>query len=93
MLRSLCRFHNVHRPYLGINTVNLSGEGFESFVKVGEKVTTGQKRLSFDLNLIKEKAKSAITPLIITNMEKVAGLQYNYGMVTTDTTVLVVHAK
>ncbi|WP_082808176.1 PTS glucose transporter subunit IIA [Shouchella tritolerans] len=61
MLRSLCRFHNVHRPYLGIDTVHLSGEGFESFVKVGEKVTAGQKRLSFDLNLI--KTKSAITPL------------------------------
>jgi sugar PTS system EIIA component len=79
--------------HIGIDTVNLSGNGFEILVKVGDKVIAGQKLISFDLNLIKEKAKSAITPLIITNMDIVANMEYKYGNVTKDTTVLIVNLK
>ncbi|MEK3889522.1 PTS sugar transporter subunit IIA [Bacillus sp. FSL K6-3431] len=79
--------------HIGIDTVNLSGEGFESFVNAGDKVTAGQKLISFDIDLIKEKAKSTITPLIITNMDKVANIEYNYGAATKDSVVLTVNVK
>lgn len=79
--------------HIGIDTVNLDGEGFESFVGVGDKVTAGQKLISFDLDLIKEKAKSTITPLIITNMDKVENIEYYYGKSTKDTVVLTVTVK
>lgn len=79
--------------HIGIDTVNLSGESFESFVVVGDKVTAGQKLISFDIDLIKEKAKSAIIPLIITNMDNIENIEYKYGATTKDTPVLTVTIK
>ncbi|CEE00329.1 PTS system glucose subfamily transporter subunit IIA [Caldibacillus thermoamylovorans] len=79
--------------HIGVDTVNLSGKGFESFVKVGDKVKAGQKLISFDINLIKEKAKSIITSLIITNSEKIDTIEYNFGVAAKDTTVLTVKVK
>jgi sugar PTS system EIIA component len=79
--------------HIGIDTVNLSGIGFESFVSVGDKVHAGQKLISFDINLIKENAKSLITPLILINMDIVENMEYQYGNTTRDTTVLIVNLK
>lgn len=79
--------------HIGIDTVNLSGEGFESFVNVGDKVTSGQKLITFDLDLIREKVKSAITPLIITNMDNVANVEQIYGATTKDKSVLTIEVK
>lgn len=53
--------------HIGIDTVKMDGEGFESFVKDGDTITKGQKLVEFDLNLVKTKAKSQITSIIITN--------------------------
>ena len=39
--------------HIGINTVELKGRAFETFVKVGERVRLGQKLLSFDKQIIK----------------------------------------
>ncbi|WP_026694919.1 PTS sugar transporter subunit IIA [Peribacillus kribbensis] len=55
--------------HIGLETVSMNGEGFESFIKAGDKVKKGQKLITFDLNLIKEKAKSTVTPIIVTNGE------------------------
>ncbi|WP_416148219.1 PTS glucose transporter subunit IIA [Salipaludibacillus sp. HK11] len=57
--------------HIGLETVNLDGEGFEAFVKAGDKVKRGDTLVSFDLDIIKEKATSTISPLIITNMDEV----------------------
>lgn len=56
--------------HIGIDTVKLKGEGFKTFVSQGDKVKAGDKLIEFDLNLIKEKAKSTVTPFLITNMGK-----------------------
>ena len=53
--------------HVGIDTVALEGRGFEAHVKLGDRVTTGQKLLSFDLDLLARNAKSLITPIILTN--------------------------
>ncbi|TDT56516.1 PTS sugar transporter subunit IIA [Fonticella tunisiensis] len=79
--------------HIGVDTVNMGGEGFESFVSAGDRVKAGQKLVTFNIDLIKEKAKSAITPLIITNMDKIESLDFNYGDVNKDTTVLTVNLK
>ena len=40
--------------HIGIDTVMLNGKGFETFVKVNEKVKKGQKIISFDDALLQE---------------------------------------
>jgi len=61
--------------HIGLETVSLNGEGFEAFVKEGDKVKVGDKLVSFDLDIIKTKAKSTITPIIITNTDQAALLE------------------
>lgn len=61
--------------HIGLETVSLNGEGFESFVKEGDKVKKGDKLISFDLGIIKEKAKSTVTPVIITNGERAESIE------------------
>lgn len=55
--------------HIGIDTVKMNGEGFKGFVKDGDIVKKGQKLVEFDLNLVKEKATSPITMVIVTNSE------------------------
>ncbi|MDE5412074.1 PTS sugar transporter subunit IIA [Alkalihalobacterium chitinilyticum] len=61
--------------HIGIETVNMKGEGFEVFVKEGDKVQVGTKLVEFSLDLIKEKAASTITPIVITNADQVQSLK------------------
>ncbi len=54
--------------HFGIDTVNLQGEGFDVKVKAGDKVKTGDLLLSVDLETVKSKAPSVVTPVIFTNL-------------------------
>ena len=54
--------------HIGIDTVKLNGEGFESLVNADEPVTQGQPLMKVDLAYLKENAPSVITPVIITNL-------------------------
>ncbi|MGF7401170.1 glucose PTS transporter subunit IIA [Thermoanaerobacterium thermosaccharolyticum] len=56
--------------HVGIDTVKMNGEGFKSFVNTGDRVKAGDKLLEVDLNLVNERAKSTITPIVITNTDK-----------------------
>lgn len=53
--------------HVGIDTIKMNGEGFRGLVKNGDRVKTGDPLIEFDLALIKERAKSHITPFVITN--------------------------
>ncbi|MRH43880.1 PTS glucose transporter subunit IIA [Aquibacillus halophilus] len=82
--------------HIGLETVGLEGEGFESFVKAGDKVKRGDKLISFDLEIIKEKAVSTISPLILTNMDEVVeSVEKNLeeSAKTTETEILTVTLK
>ncbi|ACJ35140.1 PTS sugar transporter subunit IIA [Anoxybacillus flavithermus] len=57
--------------HVGIDTVHMHGEGFEAYVKKGDRVKVGDLLLSFDLALVQQKAKSPLTPVVITNGEVV----------------------
>jgi sugar PTS system EIIA component len=54
--------------HVGLETVSLNGEGFTSLVSDGERVKKGQKLLEADLQTIKDKVPSIITPVIFTNL-------------------------
>ncbi len=53
--------------HIGLDTVNLGGEGFESFVKPGDIVSQGDKMCKVDIASVSTKAPSMHTPIIITN--------------------------
>lgn len=55
--------------HIGIDTVKLNGEGFESFVETDDRVHKGQVLMQIDLDYITAHAPSTVTPLIITNLE------------------------
>ena len=55
--------------HVGINTVDLNGEGYTAHIADGERFTRGQTLLTFDLGLIKAKGYKTITPVIITNAD------------------------
>src|SRR5215207_1202593 len=56
--------------HVGIDTVALAGEGFELHVAAGEHVTAGTALLSFDLDRLARRAKSLMTPVIVTDGER-----------------------
>lgn len=53
--------------HIGVDTVQLDGEGFETHVSKNDRVEAGQLLIDFDLELVKEKGYDSITPIIITN--------------------------
>ncbi|MEC5270240.1 PTS glucose transporter subunit IIA [Heyndrickxia coagulans] len=57
--------------HIGMETVALNGEGFEGFVQQGDRVKAGDKLVSFDLEQIRERAESIISPIVITNFDAV----------------------
>lgn len=55
--------------HLGVDTVNLKGEGFEVFVKAGDKIKSGDRLIKMDVDFIQKNAKSDISPIIFTNLQ------------------------
>lgn len=53
--------------HIGMDTVELNGDGFETFVKQGDEVKKGDLLVKFDMNKIKEAGYSVITPIVVTN--------------------------
>lgn len=60
--------------HIGLETVSLKGEGFETHVQQGDAVKAGDKLVTFDMATINEKAKSTVTPIIITNTDQAVSL-------------------
>lgn len=55
--------------HIGIDTVKLGGKGFKTHIKVGDKVLKGDRLISFDLEMLKEKGFFIETPLVVCNSE------------------------
>ena len=55
--------------HIGLDTVQLNGEGFEAMVQCGDKVKKGQLLIAFDKELIEGKGYCLETPVIITNSD------------------------
>ena len=53
--------------HIGINTVQLNGEGFTAHIKQGDRIKQGQLLVEFDMNKIKEAGYSLETPVLVTN--------------------------
>ncbi len=53
--------------HIGIDTVQLNGEGFDVKVKTGDDVKQGDTLAEIDLDVIKAAGKSVISPIIFTD--------------------------
>ncbi|MDG4979316.1 beta-glucoside-specific PTS transporter subunit IIABC [Lactococcus lactis] len=53
--------------HVGLDTVELKGEGFKLNVKDGELVVKGQTLMNVDFKLLKRKGYNTITPIVVTN--------------------------
>jgi phosphocarrier protein FPr/phosphocarrier protein len=55
--------------HVGLETVGLGGEGFLVHVRAGQAVKAGERLISLDLDRLALRARSLITPIVITNPE------------------------
>ncbi len=53
--------------HIGLETVAMDGKGFDILVKQGDSIKAGDPLTVVDLKLVKEKAKSTISPIVITS--------------------------
>lgn len=60
--------------HIGLDTVQPDGEGFKVLVESGDTVNVGDPLIRFDLEYIKNNAKSVISPIIITNSDQTESL-------------------
>ena len=79
--------------HFGIDTVELKGEGFRRIASEGQTVKVGDIIIEFDLALLESKAKSTLTPVVISNMDAVKQLNKQSGKVTMGETVLLTLVK
>ena len=80
--------------HVGIDTVQMEGEGFETFVNTGDKVNEGDKLLTFDLDKIKAAGLESTVIFLVTNQENFNIVPFNdANQVTNNDIVLDVEAK
>lgn len=53
--------------HIGMDTVQMKGDGFKTHVQQGDKVKAGQILIEFDIEKIKKAGYPIITPVLITN--------------------------
>ncbi|MDK7949265.1 PTS sugar transporter subunit IIA [Staphylococcus lugdunensis] len=63
--------------HIGLDTVQLDGEGFEVLVSSGDTVQVGDPLVKFNLEYISNNAKSVISPVIITNTDQTSAININ----------------
>ncbi len=67
--------------HIGIDTVELMGEGFKPAVKTGDTVKAGDPLCKVNIDLLKKKGYSLCSPVVICDMEKISDFTPLYGEV------------
>lgn len=65
--------------HVGMDTVNLGGEGFTAHINTGDKVKRGQLLLEFDMDFIRSKGLATATPVVVTNHDEFGEMKSVYG--------------
>ncbi|WP_237188991.1 glucose PTS transporter subunit IIA [Rothia nasimurium] len=79
--------------HVGIDTVNLNGEGFDVKVEKGQRVAAGDALLTFDPEVIKSAGYSLVTPVLVTNTNRFADVEGATGDVQPGSQLLEVTTK
>ena len=67
--------------HIGLDTVELRGQGFTPRVNLGDRVTTGTALIEFDMDYVALHARSLLTQIVVTNSERVREFVYQTGLV------------
>ena len=62
--------------HIGIDTVNMNGDGFKVLVKTGDSVKAGDKLVEIDIDKIKKAGYNPITIMAATNFDQYATLKF-----------------
>ena len=65
--------------HVGIDTVEMNGDGFELFVKEGDHVHTGDPLIRFDMEKIRAAGHPTMTAVIVTDEGNAQNIQYLTG--------------
>ncbi|QFQ31917.1 PTS glucose transporter subunit IIA [Buchnera aphidicola] len=74
--------------HFGIDTIKLKGEGFKQIAKDNQKVKIGDVIVLLDLNILEKKARSILTPVVISNMEKFKKIEKSSGSIIAGETII-----
>lgn len=66
--------------HVGLDTVDMNGDGFEMFVKMGDRVNCGDPLLSFDPEKIKAAGHPTVTVMVITDEGEAKNIRLETGM-------------
>lgn len=77
--------------HIGINTVEMNGEGFIKKVKDGQKVKAGDILIEFDMEKIKKAGYDTTTMMVISNSEDYSDIEVlNLGEVKQNNDILII---
>lgn len=65
--------------HIGVDTVELKGDGYTPKVKTGDRVKKGEELIAFDIDYIKARGYNLITPVIITNSDEFKSIEVSNG--------------
>ena len=51
--------------HIGIDTIKLKGDGFQCFVKEGDRVRKGEKIIEFDIEKIEKAGLPLVSPIVV----------------------------
>jgi len=74
--------------HVGLDTVDLNGEGFNCLVKEGDKVSQACAILEVDFEFLKSKNKDIVTPIIITSDKDIKIETYKVGTIREGESIL-----
>ena len=66
--------------HVGIDTVDMNGDGFVDYVKEGDKVKAGQPLVKFDQEKIKKAGHSSVVVLLLTNSDDYDDVRYGENL-------------
>jgi phosphocarrier protein FPr len=67
--------------HIGLDTVELRGEGFTPKVQLGDRVSIGDPLIEFDIDYVAQNAKSLLTQVVVTNSDLISEFVYSSGLV------------
>lgn len=65
--------------HIGVDTVELNGDGFEVMVSEGQSIRAGDTLCRADIELIRNRGFNPITAVLVTNPEKIENIAYKFG--------------